>query len=82
MAGPFSEADLAEHLADLFPLHEVRVETGDGLLAVSVHPDLVPEEAVFEVFDWFETRGAAPDNDSIGVSHLLESEVGPLGYPP
>jgi Domain of unknown function (DUF4265) len=82
VTGPLSESDLADHLTGLFPSHMVRVETGDGLLAVSVHPDLEPQEAVFEVFDWFEAKGVPPGDDSVGVSHLLESEVGPLGYPP
>jgi hypothetical protein len=82
VTGPLSESELADHLSDLFPPHAVRIETGEGLLAVSVHPDLGPQEAVFEVFDWFEAQGVPPGDDSVGVSHLLESEVGPLAYPP
>jgi hypothetical protein len=42
------------------------------------HPDLEPEEAVFEVFEWFEERGVPPGDDSVGVSNLFEGEVGPL----
>jgi hypothetical protein len=82
VTGPLSESDLVDHLCDLFSSHAVRVEIGEGLVAVSVHPDLEPEEAVFEVFDWFEAQGVPPGDDSVGVSHLLESEIGPLGYPP
>jgi uncharacterized protein DUF4265 len=82
LTGPLPEPDLVEHLSDLFPAPEVRAESGEGLVAVSVHPDLEPEEAVYEVFDWFEARGIPPGDESVGVSHLFESEIGPLGYPP
>jgi hypothetical protein len=82
LTGPLPEPDLIERLSDLFPPPVVRAECGNGLIAVSVHPDLEPEEAVYEVFDWFVVRGIPAGDDSVGVSNLFESEIGPLGYPP
>ena len=80
--GPLSGEHLVEHLYELFPLPMVRIESGDGLLAVCVHPDLDPHEVVFEVFDWFELQGVPPGDEIVGVSELFESEIGPLGYRP
>ena len=82
VTGPLSESDLIEDLSEIFPPHQVRIESGEGLISVSVHPDLEPEEAVYEVFDWFEERGVPPGAESVGVSELFESAIGPLGYPP
>jgi hypothetical protein len=82
VTGLHCESDLVAHLACLFSPHEVRMEIGEGLISVSVHPDREPEEVVFEVFDWFEQQGVPPGDDSVGVSNLFESEVGPMGYPP
>jgi hypothetical protein len=78
LTGPLPEPDLIEHLSDLFPPHELRAECGDGLVAVSVHPALEPEEAVYATFDWFEERGIPPGDESVGVSNLFESHIGPL----
>jgi Domain of unknown function (DUF4265) len=80
VTGPLPESDLVEHLSNLFPPHEVRVESGEGLLAVSVHPAVEPEEAVYAVFDWLEARGVPAEDDSFGVTNLFESQVGPLSY--
>jgi hypothetical protein len=82
LTGPLPEPDLVEHLSDLFPPPEIRAECGEGLVAVSVHPGLEPEEPVYELFDWFEARGIPPGDESVGVSRVFESEIGPLGYPP
>jgi hypothetical protein len=82
LVGTLSEARLTDHLTQLFPSPRVRIESGHGLLAVSVHPDLAPEEVVYEIFDWFERQEPSPGDDDFGVTNLFESEVGPLGYPP
>jgi hypothetical protein len=76
--GPFLEADLIDDLADHFGFPAVRAESGEGLISVSVHPDLEPDEVAFEVILWFEERGANPDDHGVGISEFFESEVGPL----
>ena len=76
--GPLAAEDLVDRLYGLFPLPMVHIERGDGLLAVSVHPDLDPEEVAFEVILWFEERGTDPDGDIAGISEFFESEAGPL----
>ena len=81
LVGALSEAALTERLVGLFPFPEIRIESGHGLLAISVHPDLAPEEVVSQVFDWFEHQEPPPGDDDFGVTNLFESEVGPLGYP-
>ncbi|HEY7266874.1 MAG TPA: DUF4265 domain-containing protein [Solirubrobacterales bacterium] len=82
LTGELPQADLVAYLSDLFHPYAVRIESGESLLAVSVHPDLEPEEVVYCVFDWFEDLEPPPAEDAFGVSPLFESEVGPLGYPP
>jgi hypothetical protein len=82
LTGDLPQADLVAYLRDLFHPYAVRIESGEGLLAVSVHPDLEPEEVVYSVFDWLEDLETPPAEDTFGVSRLFESEVGPLGYPP
>jgi hypothetical protein len=82
LTGPLRQSDLVEHLYGLFQPPLIRIETGEGLISVSVHPDLEPEAPVYEVFDWFEARGIPPGDESVGVSNVFESEIGPLGYPP
>ena len=77
--GPLAAEHLVDHLYEIFPVPMVRVETGQGLLAVCVHPDLAPDEVVFEIFDWFEAQGVPPGDECVGISELLESEIGPLG---
>jgi hypothetical protein len=76
--GPLCGDDLIEHLYDLFSLPMVRIEGGHNLLAVSVHPDVDPEEVAFEVVLWFEEKGIDPVNETVGITEFFESEVGPL----
>jgi hypothetical protein len=82
LMGELPETDLMRHLAGLFHPYAVRTEPGDGLLAVSVHPDLDPVNVVHAVFDWFEELVPPPADDLFGVSRIFETEVGPVGYPP
>jgi Domain of unknown function (DUF4265) len=79
LTGFLSAPDLVDRLHHAFPSYALRIEgDGDGLLSVSVHPDLVPDDVVYEVFDWFEEEGVPPGDESVGVTSLFESEVGPL----
>lgn len=79
LTGFLSAPDLVDRLHHAFPSYALRIEgDGEGLLSVSVHPDLVPDEVVYEVFDWFEEEGIVPGDESVGVTSLFESRVGPL----
>jgi hypothetical protein len=82
LTGELPERDLVAYLSDLFHPLGVRIESGDGLLAVSVHPDFDPVQVVHAVFDWFEELDPRPPDDLFGVSRIFETEVGPAGYPP
>jgi Domain of unknown function (DUF4265) len=79
LTGPLAIPELADHLEDTFPEYALRTE-GDGeyFLAVSVHPDLDPDDVAFEMILWFEEHGVLPGADSIGISEATESEIGPL----
>ncbi len=79
LLGSLSASNLIVHLGENFPEYAIRTEgDGDGLLSVSVHPDLEPEEVVYAVFDWLEVQDLPPGDDSVGVTNLFESEIGPL----
>jgi Domain of unknown function (DUF4265) len=79
LTAPLPAADLFDHLHGMFPEYAVRIEgDGEGLLAISVHPDLDPDDVAFEVTLWFEEHGVLPGDDSIGISEMLGSEIGPL----
>jgi hypothetical protein len=79
LTGDLSAPDLTAHLYEVYPEYALRIEGHDvELLSVSVHPDLDPEDVVFEVFDWFVDEGVPTGDESVGVSPLFESEVGPL----
>ena len=79
LTGPLSITDLDAHLHDIFPSYALRIEgSGDGLLAVSVHPDLDPEDVSYEVILWFEEQGLVPEDEDIGISEPVESQIGPL----
>ena len=81
LTGPLSAPELVEHLCDIFPEYGIQTESGEGLLAVSVHPDLDPDEVAFEVVLWFEEQGVLPSDHSVGITEPLASEVGPLREP-
>jgi hypothetical protein len=79
LTGDLSAAGLMARLYDLYPEYALRIEGHDTeLLSVSVHPDLDADDVVFEVFAWFEDEGVPPDDESVGITPLFESEVGPL----
>jgi len=79
LTGFLSAPDLVDRLHHAFPSYALRVEgDGEDLLSVSVHPDLLADDVVYEVFDWFEEEGIPPGDESVGVTSLFASEVGPL----
>jgi hypothetical protein len=82
VTGPLSADELFEHLYDTFPEYALHIEGhGDGLLAISVHPDLDPDDVAFEVILWFEEHGVLTDDDIAGITELITSEVGPITPP-
>jgi hypothetical protein len=75
--------DLFEHLGLRFPPHLLRMEDGgDGLVAVSVHPDLDTDELIDVFLEWVADHAPdAPDlldDTAFCITEPIPSRVGPL----
>jgi hypothetical protein len=75
--------EMFEFMEDLFSVHELRLEAGgDGLVAVSVHPDLDPEEFFDPLLDWLS--GYVPPEEDLldlpafSISEPIHTRLGPL----
>ena len=71
---------LAAQLERTFPSYAVRITAAnDSLLAVSVHPDLDPED-VSDVIEAWLAGGAGDPEESLAIGEPCASEVGPMAW--
>jgi hypothetical protein len=76
-------AALFERMAHLFPDCALRMENGgDGLVAISMHPDLDPEDVFEALLDWVAEHVPEDedhwDNTAFCISEPIHTTVGPL----
>ncbi len=75
--------DLLDHLELHFPPHLLRAENGgEGLVAVSAHPDLNTDELVDVFLDWVADHAPEDpellDEAAFSITEPIPSRVGPI----
>lgn len=72
-----------ERMEEAFPGNTIRMEHGgDGLVAISMHPDIDPDDVFEELIDWLAEH--VPDDDEMWdrpafcITEPITSRIGPL----
>jgi hypothetical protein len=69
--------DLVAELERRFPSYGLRVEAARGsIVAISVHPNLNPEEVIRVVGNWL----GAEDGESLPIGEPVKTAIGPLAW--
>jgi hypothetical protein len=74
---PDGAVGLASELERTFPDHALRIEGSNGVLSVSIHPDLDPDEVIDVIVPWIAVD-AEDDEEGLAISPILETRPGPI----
>lgn len=81
VTGSYDIRGLDKRLRQSFPEYALRIEgNGDGVLSVSVHPDLEAEEVLDSMDAWLEEQGAHGEED-VALSPVIQTSLGPVSWP-